>query len=85
MALRLLVLSEDEWLDVLGGRRDEDRDHVRVDKELLGALRKYAADIRKTKEDVNDVRVGDVIRNSLRDRWQQIDDLVEAATNRITK
>ncbi|KAF4124800.1 SET domain-containing protein [Geosmithia morbida] len=84
VALRALCLPEDEWIDFVDGRRDEDLDQHLVDRELLRILRRYAADIADTREKVNDVSVGDVMRNRLRERWEQIADLVDAAISRAS-
>lgn len=85
VALRVLCLPESTWLDVLEGERDEDRDHELVDRQLLKVLWKYSADIDEMKGKVNDVSVGNVMRNSLRDRWQQIVEMVDGAIARLSK
>ncbi len=86
VALKVLCLPEHTWLDVLDGERDEDEeaDLELVDGQLLKVLRKYAADIREVRDKVNDASVGDVMRNILRERWEQISDLVETAITRIS-
>lgn len=83
VALRAMCLSEAQWLDFLDGQREEEVDQVKVDVVLAEVLSKYQADIARMKKRVNDVSVGDVMRNMLRDRWQQIQGLVDAALVRI--
>lgn len=85
VSLRAMCLSEEQWLDFLAGQREEDVDQRKVDDMLLKLLRKFDKDIERMKEAVNDVSVGDVMRTMLRDRWQQIQALVDAALRRIGK
>lgn len=84
VALRALCLSRDDWEDFVDGRRDEDLDQPLVDRQLLKVLRQYADQIAETRDRVNDVSVGDVMRNSLRQRWEQIAALVDAALARAS-
>lgn len=83
VALRAMCLSEAQWLDFLDGQRGEEVDQDKVDGILAEVLSKYETDIARMKKRVNDVSVGDVMRNMLRDRWQQIQGLVDAALVRI--
>lgn len=85
VALRAMCLGENLWLDFLDGQRDEDVDQKQVDEILLKVLEQYKKDIEQMKERVNDVSVGDVMRNMLRDRWQQIQELVDAGIRRIER
>ncbi|KFH46998.1 Ribosomal N-lysine methyltransferase-like protein [Hapsidospora chrysogenum ATCC 11550] len=85
VALKVSGLPPDDWADVLEGLRDEDEDIELVDRQLLKILRRYAADIEQVKVRVNDVSVGDVMRNTLRERWQHIGEMVDNAIARISR
>lgn len=84
IALRTLVLRESQWLMVLDGLRGEDVDQDAVNAILLKALRQYLKDIEVVKARVNDASTGDITRNTLRDRWQQIQDLIEATVKELS-
>ncbi|KAI9163492.1 Ribosomal lysine N-methyltransferase set11 [Paramyrothecium foliicola] len=84
IALRMLVLHEDRWRDVLEGIRDEDADQDAVDKELLKVLWAYDRDITSTLIALEDVTEGeDIMKDSLKDRWVQVQDLVGMAISRL--
>lgn len=85
VALRVLCLAPAAWPDVLEGTRDEGEDQEVVDRQLLRVLRRYSSDVDGVRARVNDVSVGDVMRNTLRDRWQQIAEMVDGAIDRISQ
>lgn len=83
-ALRLLYLGEAQWRAVLDGRRDEDADQEAVDEALLKILRVCEKDVRSTLARLDRLRVGaEESRESLRQRWLQIKELVIANIFRL--
>ncbi|EGX90003.1 SET domain protein [Cordyceps militaris CM01] len=84
VALRTLCLTPLQWRAVLDGERDEDRDKGRVDAALAAVLRRYEADIVARLGDVEASTAGEPrSRESLRDRWAQIQELVVGTRRRL--
>ena len=84
IALRRVCLPEKQWRAVLEGDRDEDEDQDVVDAELRKILRQYEKDTRRKLLEIERLEVDDqVMRDSLRERWVQINGLVVAALSRL--
>ncbi|KAH7309811.1 hypothetical protein B0I35DRAFT_482550 [Stachybotrys elegans] len=84
VAIRMLVLPEDLWWAVLDGARDEDEDQALVNKELLRVLRDYEKDLLSTLAAVDKLEAGtEEMRDSLRERWLQVGDLIVKAISKL--
>lgn len=84
VALRMICLPLWHWQDVLDGIRDEDEDKPAIDAELLKVLKQYEADICSTLREVEETTAGDDgMRASLRNRWLQIQELVEKSIEKL--
>jgi hypothetical protein len=86
IALRMLFLSDVRWRAVLGGERDEDEDTAVAEGELRKVLGKYEGDVKRRIAEVDGVTEGTgEMRYALRQRWLQIDKLVEMALARLER
>lgn len=83
MALRIVCLTEKQWVQVRDGERDEDEDADAANEVLHKVLRAYEKDVRKTLNGVAKATVDETIKESLRTRWLQIKELVDAALHRL--
>jgi hypothetical protein len=84
IAVRSLILPEEKWRAVLDGERDEDEDQEAVNRELLRILMAYERDLKSTLAEIDEVKQGEpVMRESLRQRWVQIGELVLMAISRL--
>jgi hypothetical protein len=86
IALRMLFLSEIAWRAVLDGERDEDVDKAAAEGELVKVLRRCEGHVRETIARVDAATEGShEMRHTLRQRWLQIDKLVDMALSRLER
>ncbi|TQW01046.1 hypothetical protein V2A60_002064 [Cordyceps javanica] len=85
VALRALCLTPLQWRAVLAGERDEDRDKPAVDAALAALLRRQAeTDVAARLRAVEEATAGEPLsRQSLRDRWAQIQELIVGTRRRL--
>lgn len=84
VAVRLLLLNDRQWKQVVSGRRDEEQDKDAANKELLAILRRYEKDIRSAIREIDGSKIGEAsMRLALRGRWAQLREIVAAAMSRI--
>lgn len=79
-ALRLIVCGEEQWRDVLEGRKDEDEDKEVLDKGLERLLIEATADADAMIQELMSSTQGHRdTRNSLMARWMQVGDVISCA------
>lgn len=80
VALRSLCLTPSQWQAVLDGERDEDQDRELINKELLRVLERAEEDVAAKLAAIAVSEAGsNVMRTSLKARWQQTGGLVARA------
>ncbi|GAO14862.1 uncharacterized protein UV8b_04101 [Ustilaginoidea virens] len=84
IALRVLCLSDHRWRDVLDGVRDEDEDKAAAGRELLAVLARCQDDVGCKLRQLGRCEAGtEAMRGALRQRWLQINELVNSTTLRL--